>query len=141
MLSEWRNKFLIDVKDKYLEDSLKSKDDVKKLVQSEFNNLADQVKNLSKVYEKNGKIRYQIYDRILEVEFADDTIKFYKLPLGSFDQIERTDQIELIREFVHNGSVFVIKNDIPGQSDRFINNKQIDEILEKVFFNGSALRY
>ncbi|EJW16986.1 hypothetical protein M5X00_04950 [Paenibacillus alvei] len=136
---EWRNSFYSHVVQKSFEDSLKNKEDVIRVINKEFNELAEPVKELSKVHKNEGIYRYQIYDRILEVDFQDTTVKFYQIYLGSFDHEEKEKR--LVTEFIHNGNVFVEPDERRGQPDRFISKRNIDEIFKNVFTFGSAIRY
>ncbi|MCM3041699.1 hypothetical protein M3201_18560 [Paenibacillus motobuensis] len=138
-MSEWRRSFYSSVEEKRFEDSLKKKEDVISTINKEFNELAEPIKDLMKTYKNEGLYRYQIYDRILEVDYQDTVVKFYQIFLGSYDQKEK--ERNLVTEFIHNGNVFVETDSKHDSSDRFINKRTIDEIFKEVFTFGRAIRY
>lgn len=138
-MSEWRRGFYMNVLKKQIEDSLKTKEDVINLVNKEFDELMEPVKELSKVYDNEGLRHYQIYDRVLAVDFQETNIKFYQINLGSYDCKEK--KREFVDEFFHNGNVFVKQDKHSSQYVQFISERDIDEIFNRVFTVGCALKY
>lgn len=135
--TNWRSSFYEAITEREQEDNMKTKDDVKKFFEAQFMEFSQPIKHLTNVYDKDGLRYYKAYDRAIGVDFKDDIIKFYRIPLSSKGiEVEK----ELFKELTHNGEVFVemIGN---GQRDQFVNKSFIEIIFQKGFQAGQAVRY
>ncbi|MBH0331055.1 hypothetical protein ABH14_14790 [Brevibacillus brevis] len=133
----WRNSFYNEVREKMLEDSLRTKDSIKEQVYSEFNNFIEPIQDIADISIDGEIHKYRVYDKILKVEYQEEKVNFSQISLTlNGNEAKETP----IAEFFHDGVIFLLKDERPGQPGSSVNKKTIDWIFNKAFTFGSKVR-
>ncbi|WP_113671184.1 hypothetical protein [Vallitalea guaymasensis] len=134
--TSWRKGVQDRLLERAQEDSMKTPQDVKKLVNTQFNEFSEPINKFTKIIENQDFYRYKAYDRAMDVEFSNSKIIFYRV---MFSAEGKEVSKEHVAELTHNGRVFVhiIGN---GQPDEYVNTPKVENIMYKCFCFGIVLR-
>lgn len=131
----WRTSVQNYLLERAQEDSMKMPVKVKELVDTQFNEFSEPIKELTEIIQGDGFYRYKAYDRAMDVEYSDNKIVFSRVMFSA--EGKETDKENFI-ELNHDGRVFV--HSIEGRQDEYINKAKIENIIKKCFELGIALR-
>ncbi|MDR7316600.1 hypothetical protein [Brevibacillus nitrificans] len=86
----------------------------------------------------DGEIhKYRVYDKILKVEYQEEKVCFSQISLTlNGNEAQETP----IAELYHDGVIFLLKDDRPGQPGRTVGKNTIDWIFNRAFTFGSKIR-
>lgn len=134
--TSWRSRIQDNLVQRAQEDSMKTPEKVKELIDIQFAEFVEPIKELMEITENNDFYRYKAYDRAMDVEFSNNKIVFSRV---MFSACGKEITKEYVAELNHNGSVFVQVIG-KGQPDEYINTAKIEKIIKNCFSLGIGLR-